>query len=52
MDRHTLESIRRIKEASKNGKLVMFIGAGVSALSGYPNWGRYQRAFCTVSGRQ
>ena len=39
MDRHTLESIRRIKEASKNGKLVMFIGAGVSALSGYPNWG-------------
>ena len=38
MDMHTLESIRRIKEASKNGKLVMFVGAGVSALSGYPSW--------------
>lgn len=32
-------SIRKIKEASKNNKLVVFVGAGVSANSGIPTWG-------------
>jgi SIR2-like domain len=33
-------SIRKIKEASDNNKLVLFVGAGVSANSGVPNWGQ------------
>ncbi|MDM5431106.1 SIR2 family protein [Bacillus mycoides] len=32
-------SIRKIKEASKSNKLVVFVGAGVSANSGIPTWG-------------
>lgn len=32
-------SIKKIKEASKNNKLVVFVGAGVSANSGVPTWG-------------
>ncbi|WP_312193591.1 SIR2 family protein [Exiguobacterium sp.] len=33
-------SILKIKEASKNNKLIVFVGAGVSANSGIPAWGR------------
>lgn len=32
-------SIKKIKEASENNKLVVFVGAGVSANSGIPTWG-------------
>lgn len=32
-------SIKRIKEANQNNKLVIFVGAGVSANSGIPTWG-------------
>ncbi|WP_035409930.1 SIR2 family protein, partial [Exiguobacterium sp. RIT341] len=32
-------SILKIKEASKNNKLIVFVGAGVSANSGIPAWG-------------
>ncbi len=32
-------SILKIKEASKNNKLIIFVGAGISANSGIPNWG-------------
>lgn len=32
------EHIKEIKEASKNGKLTFFVGAGVSKLSKYPDW--------------
>lgn len=31
-------SIRKIKEASENNKLVIFVGAGISANSGVPTW--------------
>lgn len=31
--------IKRIKEASLSDKLVIFVGAGVSANSGIPSWG-------------
>ncbi|BES63688.1 hypothetical protein SANA_01270 [Gottschalkiaceae bacterium SANA] len=30
--------IKEIQDASKNNKLVFFVGAGVSRLSGYPSW--------------
>jgi SIR2-like domain len=32
--------IKEITESSRNGKLVFFVGAGVSTLSDYPQWGR------------
>lgn len=32
-------SIKKIQEASENNKLVVFVGAGVSANSGIPTWG-------------
>ncbi|WP_026888852.1 SIR2 family protein [Clostridium beijerinckii] len=32
------ESKRIIKKASENNKLVLFVGSGVSANSGYPSW--------------
>ncbi|MED2032150.1 SIR2 family protein [Bacillus thuringiensis] len=32
-------NIKKIKEASENNKLVVFVGAGVSANSGIPTWG-------------
>ncbi|MBV4429616.1 SIR2 family protein [Clostridium tyrobutyricum] len=32
------ESIRKLKEAADNNKLVVFVGAGVSANSGLPDW--------------
>ena len=34
----TDRSIHKIITASKQGRLVFFIGAGCSALSGYPSW--------------
>lgn len=30
--------INEINKASRHGKLVFFVGAGVSTLSGYPRW--------------
>ncbi|MEJ9230297.1 SIR2 family protein [Peribacillus butanolivorans] len=33
-------SIKKIKQASENNKLVVFVGAGVSANSGMPTWGQ------------
>lgn len=32
------ENIRKLKEAADNNKLVVFVGAGVSANSGLPDW--------------
>ncbi|QWH54351.1 SIR2 family protein [Bacillus mycoides] len=37
-DRFVETSIKKIKEASNNNKLVIFVGAGVSANSGIPTW--------------
>ncbi|MED3799128.1 SIR2 family protein, partial [Lysinibacillus capsici] len=37
-DRFVETSIKKIKEASENNKLVVFVGAGVSANSGIPTW--------------
>ena len=34
-----LANIKRIQEASRNGRLVLFVGAGVSKNSGVPIWG-------------
>ena len=34
-----LANIKRIQEASRSGRLVLFVGAGVSANSGVPTWG-------------
>ncbi|KZR57492.1 SIR2 family protein [Pseudobacillus badius] len=46
MDKHFIKaSIRKIKEASDNNKLVVFVGAGVSANSGIPLWGQLIRDF-------
>ncbi|EJQ32380.1 hypothetical protein IEC_05392 [Bacillus toyonensis] len=40
MSDHFVEtSIKKIQEASENNKLVVFVGAGVSANSGIPTWG-------------
>lgn len=38
MENIQLSNILHIQEASKQGKLVMFVGAGVSANSGVPMW--------------
>lgn len=38
MDKKLAEYLKEITEASKNGNLVFFIGAGVSSLSEYPQW--------------
>lgn len=34
-----LANIKRIQEAARSGRLVLFVGAGVSANSGVPMWG-------------
>lgn len=34
-----LANIKRIQDASRNGRLVLFVGAGVSKNSGVPMWG-------------
>lgn len=36
-----INAIKIIYEAMKNGKLVFFIGAGVSRIQGYENWNGY-----------
>lgn len=38
MDKFQLSHIKHIKEASLQGRLVIFVGAGVSANSGVPTW--------------
>ena len=38
MDNQQLSNIRHIKEASNQGRLVVFVGAGVSKNSGVPLW--------------
>lgn len=38
MDRELLSHIQHIQDASKQGRLVIFVGAGVSANSGVPMW--------------
>jgi hypothetical protein len=38
MDNVTLSHIRQIIQASQQGKLVVFIGSGISANSGVPTW--------------
>lgn len=38
VNRVQLANLKRIQEASKAGKLVVFVGAGVSANSGVPMW--------------
>lgn len=39
MDNTQLSYLTRLHEASQQGRLVVFVGAGVSANSGVPNWG-------------
>lgn len=39
-----IESIKHIKEAQRNNRLVIFVGAGVSKNSGIPMWGELIRA--------
>lgn len=39
-----IESIKYIKEAQRNNRLVIFVGAGVSKNSGIPMWGELIRA--------
>ena len=34
-----VESLQMIQEAKNNDRLVIFVGAGVSANSGIPTWG-------------
>ena len=36
-----IESIKHIKEAQRNNRLVIFVGAGVSKNSGIPMWGEF-----------
>lgn len=38
MDNHQLSNLVHIQQASKQGRLVIFVGAGVSANSGVPTW--------------
>ncbi len=45
MDKEQLSHILHIQEASKQGRLVVFVGAGVSANSGVPMWGELIKAF-------
>lgn len=33
--------VNRMAEALKNGRLVFFIGAGISRIQGYPSWDEY-----------
>lgn len=43
-------SIKKIKEASENNKLVAFVGAGVSANSGMPTWNELIKEFAKDLG--
>lgn len=40
-----ITSIKKIKEAIDNNKLVLFVGAGVSANSGLPTWDKLVQSF-------
>ena len=40
MDKLQYSNLLHIKEASKQGRLVIFVGAGVSNNSGVPTWGK------------
>lgn len=44
------ESKRIIRKASENKKLVIFVGAGISANSGYPSWGSLVEEFANGLG--
>ena len=35
-----IETIKKIREAQENNRLVIFVGAGVSKNSGLPSWGQ------------
>ncbi|MFC7854654.1 hypothetical protein ACFUUX_18750, partial [Bacillus velezensis] len=43
-------SITKIQEASENNKLVVFVGAGVSANSGIPTWNELIKEFAQDLG--
>ena len=45
------EELGRILEASEKNALTFFVGAGVSALSGAPDWKELINAFCGEIGR-
>lgn len=41
MKNYIEESKRIIQNSSKNNKLIVFVGAGISANSGVPMWKKY-----------
>lgn len=45
------ESKKLIQKASDNNKLVVFVGAGVSANSGYPSWSELVKEFAKGIGK-
>ena len=45
MDKIQITHLLRLQEASNQGKLVVFVGAGVSANSGVPNWANLIKSF-------
>jgi len=51
MDRSFNEtSVKKIKSAIDNNKLVVFVGAGVSAIAGLPNWAELIEEYATELG--
>lgn len=50
MENIQLSNILHIQEASKQGKLVMFVGAGVSANSGVPMLFFHDSDICPLVG--
>lgn len=44
-DNKMMQYIDEINKASRRGKLVFFVGAGVSSLSGYPKWSKLVDVF-------
>lgn len=52
MRRFTIESVKKIQEASRKNKLVLFVGAGVSANSGLPSWGSLISYFAKGIGKE
>lgn len=47
-----LEDILELTDASRNGKLVFFVGAGVSTLSEYPRWNDLiDKYYCELYGK-
>lgn len=45
MNKIQITHLLRLQEASNQGKLVVFVGAGVSANSGVPNWANLIKSF-------